>query len=173
MTLAMFGIVLAVTVLSCVSDVRSLRIPNRHAIVVALSFLPAWLATPAAFNPWWHPLLAMLLMFAVTYFMFAKNMMGGGDAKLGTALALWTGLRGLLPFVFYMALVGGVLGIISLLMQKFKPFKQPRAGGWIEAAQTGRSDIPYGVAISVGAWASFLHTAQHYKPLDEVFKIIH
>lgn len=173
-TLMMIGVVLAVTLLSCVSDFRSLRIPNLYALIVAGSFVPAFLATPGAFmSPWWHYPLAMVLMFALSYFMFAKGLMGGGDSKLGTALALWVGLRGLLPLVFYMALVGGILGMASLLLQKFKPFKNPRAGGWIAEAQGGSNAIPYGIAISFGSWAAFFHTGLIHHQLDEVFKIMH
>jgi prepilin peptidase CpaA len=100
-------------------------------------------------------------------------MIGGGDSKLGTALALWAGLRGLLPFVFYMALVGGILGIAALVLYKLKPFKNPRVGGWIEQAQLGANAIPYGIAISAGAWASFFHTGIVHEQIHEVFKIIH
>src|SRR3954470_2375949 len=94
-TLAMIIVVFTVTVLSSISDVRSLCIPNIYALVVIGCFIPAWLATPAAFAPLWHHIAAMVAMFTVTYFMFYKGMMGGGDSKLATALALWIGLKGL------------------------------------------------------------------------------
>ena len=157
-TLVMTLTVFAVTVLSCVSDVRSLRIPNTHALVILGCFIPAWLATPAAFGPFWPHMEAMGIVFIITYIMFCLGMMGGGDSKLGTALGLWVGLKGSLPFVFYMAVMGGLLGAITLLLQKKKPFKNPRPGSWIEQVQSGQNAVPYGVAISFGSWASFCHT---------------
>lgn len=172
-TLAMTLIVLAVTLLSCVSDVRSLRIPNWHVLVIIACFIPAWLATPELFGGLTSHLVAMGLMLVITYVMFSLKMMGGGDSKLGTALGLWIGLKGFLPFMLYMAIMGGVLGVITVLIEQKKPFKNPRHGSWVEQTQTGHNVVPYGIAISFGAWAAFLYTGLIHNQLNEVFKIIH
>ena len=172
-SLVMVLVVLGVTVLTCVSDLRSLRIPNAYSLVVIGCFVPAWLAEPAAFTPLWHHVVAMVVLFFLTYAMFCKGMMGGGDSKLGTALGLWMGLKGLMPFLFYMALVGGVLGGLALLFKKKKWFKNPRPGSWVEQVQAGENAVPYGVAISFGFWASLFHTGFLHHQLDEIFKIIH
>jgi prepilin peptidase CpaA len=154
----MIAVVLAVTVLGSISDIRSLRLPNTYALIIIGCFIPAWLAHPQAFAPLWQHLTAMAAMFAVTYGMFAAGIMGGGDAKFGTALALWTGLKGLVPFIFVMALVGGVLGVMALGLRNKKIFANPKPGSWIEQTQSGVSAVPYGVAISLGSWAAFFHT---------------
>jgi prepilin peptidase CpaA len=172
-TLIMTLIVFIVTLLSCVSDVRSLRIPNWHSLVIIICFLLAWLATPEAFSRLVGHLGAMGIMLVVSYAMFALGMMGGGDSKLGTALGLWVGLAGLIPFMFYMALMGGVIGIASLVIGKKKPFKTPAPGSWIEQVQAGKNTIPYGVAISFGAWAALFYTGFLHNQLNEVFSIIH
>src|ERR1700722_2220524 len=172
-TPVMLFAVFIVTVLSCVSDIRSLRIPNAYALIILACFVPAWLATPADFGPLWYHLAAMGLMFVLSYLMFCKGMMGGGDSKLATALGLWVGLKGLLPFVFYMALMGGVLGAVTLCLRKKKLLSNPKAGSWIEQVQSGQNAVPYGVAISFGSWASFFHTVLIHHHLNEVFKIIH
>jgi prepilin peptidase CpaA len=169
MTLAVF----AVTILSCASDIRSLRIPNMHALMIMGCFIPAWLATPAAFGPFWEHLAGMATVFIVTYIMFITGIMGGGDSKLATALGLWLGLSGLLPFVFCMALLGGVLGLVTLCLRKRKLFSNPKPGSWMEQAQAGKNAVPYGVAISFGFWLSFFHTGILHHQLSEVFKIIH
>ncbi len=157
-TQAMTVVVLAVTLFSCRSDIMSLRIPNTHSVIILLCFVPAYIATPPVFEPLWHHLAALLLMFAVTYVMFYTGLMGGGDAKLASALALWVGLRGIIPFVFYISLAGGLLAAVTLMIRKKKPFQNPRAGSWIAEVQSGKDAIPYGVAISVGVWAVFFHT---------------
>lgn len=169
MTLA----VLFVTLLSCIADVRSLRIPNWHTLVILACFVPAWLATPEAFGGIWQHLGAMGIMFAVTYTMFSLGMMGGGDSKLGSGLGLWIGLKGLLPFIFYMAIMGGIIGVVTIVLRRKKFFKNPAPGGWVAQAQEGRSAIPYGVAISFGAWVAFLYTGFVHNQLIEVFTIIH
>lgn len=174
LTFLLTVVVLIVTWLSCFADVTSLRIPNKYSLIILGCFLPAWLFTPEAFGPLPHHLLAMVIMFVLTYVMFCQGMIGGGDSKLATALAVWTGLKGLVPFIFYMALAGGVLGLISLFfLRNSKVFKNPPPGSWVEQAQNGRSAIPYGIAISFGVWASFYHTQFISEQLNEVFKIIH
>lgn len=170
---AMMFVVLIVTLLSCISDVRSLRIHNLNSIVILFCFFPAYFASPEFFNGLGQHLAAMAIMFAVTYVMFALGMMGGGDSKLGTALGLWVGLKGLMLFTFYMAIMGGLLGFISLVIFRKKPFKNPRPGSWVAELQEGRNAIPYGVAISFGFWAALFHTGFAYDQLNEVFKIIH
>ena len=169
----MIMIVLAVTVLGCISDIRSLRIPNAYSLIVIACFVPAWSAEPRNFAPLWDHLAAMAIIFSITYAMFTAGMMGGGDSKFGTALGLWVGLKGLLPFVFYMALMGGILGAVALGLRNKKLFSNPIPGSWVEQLQSGQNAVPYGVAISLGCWASFLHTGLLDHQLNEVFKIIH
>ncbi|MBO6945396.1 prepilin peptidase [Altererythrobacter sp.] len=78
-----------------------------------------------------------LAAFAVFAGLFALKMMGGGDVKLLTALALWVEPSWFLKLLIVMALAGGVLTIIM--------------GGWhIIRKQRDRLKIPYGVAIAIG-----------------------
>jgi Flp pilus assembly protein protease CpaA len=72
-----------------------------------------------------------------------------------------------------MAVMGGVMGGLTLALQKKKLFKNPKPGSWIEQAQAGKNAVPYGVAISFGFWMSFFHTDAIHHQLNEVFKIIH
>jgi prepilin peptidase CpaA len=171
-TALMTLVIFIVTLLSCVSDVRSLRIPNWHSLVILGCFIPAWLAAPEAFNGLTQHAAAMGGMFVIGYLMFSLGMMGGGDSKLATVLGLWVGLNGLMPFIFSMAIIGGVIGLVTIIISKKKPFKNPLPGSWIEQAQTGHNAIPYGVAISSGAWVALYHTGFLHQQLNEVFNII-
>lgn len=166
-------LVLVVTLLSCASDVRALRIPNKHVLVILAAFVLAFALSPASFGAWWHPFAGGAVFLAVTYIMFACNLLGAGDAKFGAALALWVGLPGLMAYVMYMAIVGGVLGAASLFLKKKKPFKNPRAGGWVATVQSGGNAVPYGVAITVGAWGAMFHNGFISNQIDELIKIIH
>ncbi|MDE1153526.1 MAG: prepilin peptidase [Micavibrio sp.] len=166
-------IVLVTTVLACVSDVMSLRIPNLYSLIVIAAFGLAFVAAPDAFDVWWEYVGAFGLMFAITYIMFLFGAMGGGDSKFGTALALWVGLHGLLAYVFWMAVVGGIVGGLSLYFKKKKPFAAPRPGSWVAQVQEGRNAVPYGIAIGVGGWLALLQTGLITHQLGELFKIIH
>lgn len=162
-----------VTIASCWSDIRRLRIPNTHVLAVLALFVVAFAFSPDSFGLWWEHLGAMLAFLVLTYIMFAFGMLGAGDAKYGAALALWVGLPGLLPYVFFMAMVGGVLGVFSLLLRKYRPFKNPPSSGWVATVQDGGNAVPYGIALSVGLWGCFFHTAVLSHQLDELIKIIH
>lgn len=163
-------LVVVIMLLSCWTDIKTLRIPNWHTWFILAAFVPAYLLSPESFGKWWHHIGAMVLFFGVTYFMFYRNMLGGGDAKFGTALALWVGLKGLVPYMLYMSLVGGCLGLIALIFKKQKPLKKPLPGSWMEQAQNGRNAVPYGVAISAGAFIALLYTGFIARQIEQVTK---
>lgn len=172
-SVAMTFVVLIVTILSSISDIRDLRIPNWHSLVIIAAFFIAYAFSPKYFHSLNQHLIAMGIMFAVTYLMFACKVIGGGDAKLGTALGLWAGLKSLIPFIFYMTLIGGVLGVMALLLRKRKVIKKPRRGSWIDQAQKGYSAVPYGVAISLGFWIALSHTEPMRAQLHSLLTTFH
>ncbi len=143
------------------SDYSRLIIPNMYAACIGAAFVPAFLFTAffageaSFFLSWKSHLLAGLFVFGVTYVLFYFKMIGGGDSKLLSVYALWVGLSGLMPLFFFMALVGGVLGGVTLALKKWKPIKKPIKDSWVEGAQKGKQDVPYGIAIFVGALAAF------------------
>lgn len=143
------------------SDFKGLQIPNWHsgAIICAfiLCYLLMWvLGHASVFAPLTSHLLSCVIVFVITLFMFMAGGLGAADSKLGSAFALWTGLKGLMPFLFYMALIGGLLAVVALLLKRFKPVRSAHGGGWIARVQAGESKVPYGIAIVGGALVSFV-----------------
>jgi Flp pilus assembly protein protease CpaA len=49
-----------------------------------------------------------------------------------------------------------VIALVSLSLRKWKPVKNAPVGSWIYAAQKGSGVVPYGIAIALGALASFI-----------------
>ncbi len=143
------------------SDIKGLTIENFYSVIVIVSFVVCFAAmwifgrNDVFFSPVSH-LLGALIVFGVTAAMFAFGALGAADSKLATAFALWVGLRGLFPFLFYMTLAGGLLALVSLALQKWTPIKAPKEGSWIARVQGGESKVPYGVAIFIGALVSFV-----------------
>lgn len=143
------------------SDYRSLTIPNMYAAFIGAAFIPAFLlvtlmtSDASIFASWKSHLFAVTFIFIVTYLLFYFKVIGGGDSKLLTVYALWAGLGGIMPLIFFMAVSGGILGVATLALRKWKPVKTPVNGSWIEKAQSGKQDVPYGIAIFIGAVASF------------------
>ncbi len=155
-----FSTVLVVGVLSARSDFRGMVIPNEYSVIVLAAFVVAYLATNffgvLMFYSLSSHLLAGGLVFGVTLALFGLGMIGAADSKLTSVYALWLGMHGVLVFLFYMALLGGILALVALYIGKKKPFKDPLVGSWVDQVQGGASKIPYGIAIVGGVLASFV-----------------
>lgn len=159
--LACLFVAIATGAMAAWSDIRGMTIPNLYSVIVLGAFFVAfgllWVfGYDHVFSGLSRHLAAALIVFVITLIMFAAKVIGAADSKLGTAFALWVGLKGLIPFIFYTSLAGGLLGVAALAIRKWKPFKDPEEGSWIAQVQGGASKVPYGVAIALGALASFV-----------------
>ncbi|WP_254434856.1 prepilin peptidase [Magnetospirillum sp. UT-4] len=115
-----------------VSDLRCRRIPDRDPLLAAAAF--AGLAALGAL-PLTH-LAAAAVVLAGGFVLFAKGLWGGGDAKLAAALGLFVGFAGMPRFLVVMALAGGILAVVVLVLRRLP-------GGAARSAE-----LPYGVAIA-------------------------
>ncbi len=139
-----------ILVWAAISDLSRYVIPNR--VCVALVVLYAAYAGAAPVTPdILGALLIATFVFAVGAAMFGAGLMGGGDVKLMTAVALWAGPTFAVPFIFTTAMAGGLLAMVIL-----SPF-----GVWLPAPPVAlfraglrphraKQSMPYGVAIAVG-----------------------
>lgn len=146
---------------SGLSDFKTMTIPNIYCVGIAAAFAVAFLAdmltgTGMEFFAAWKPhLLAGAMIFGATFVLFGLGLIGAGDSKLCTAFALWVGLTGLASFLFWMAMTGAVLGILTKIMNKKILVQSPAEGSWIAKAQDGARNVPYGIAIVTGAVIAF------------------
>ncbi|MEA3080457.1 MAG: prepilin peptidase CpaA [Sphingomonadales bacterium] len=131
----------ATLVVAAVIDVRTFTISNRLNLTVAAGAPLYWMSI--ALSPWPGvavQLAAGAIVFVLLAGAFYAGMMGGGDVKLASALALWFSPAGTVKFLVLMSIAGGVLTLGIL--------------GWHRAQRrVGRPEIPYGVAIAFGALA--------------------
>jgi prepilin peptidase CpaA len=134
---------------AAITDIRSRSISNWLNAGIALAAPLYWWSS--GLDLW--PGVALQLGIALAAFvllagLFALKMMGGGDVKLLTVLALWIEPVWFLKLLIVMALVGGVLTV--------------GMGAWhIMRRQRERLAIPYGVAIAIGGlWV----LGTHYLP---------
>ncbi len=145
------------------SDFTGLKISNIYPAAIMAAFVPAFLAVyfmapeSGYFASIQSHMISFGAMFAITFVLFSMKAIGAGDSKLSTALALWVGMPGFSAYLFYMALMGGVLGLAALALKKWKPVDAPAAGGWVERAQGGVSAVPCGIAIAFGALVAFYY----------------
>jgi prepilin peptidase CpaA len=153
LVLSFFAVLVIVAALK---DLSSFIIPNWISAALALGFVPAALLVHAPLGDIGISFAVGVGVLVLAAGMFAFGWIGGGDAKLMTAAALWVGLRGLAPFALYTGLAGGLLavGLVALRSAWLRPFLD---GGpaWARRLATPGESAPYGVAIAVGALAAF------------------
>ena len=146
----------ALVVVAALKDVTSFTIPNWVSLALVAAFVPAALVSGASLSSIGLCVATGAGALLVGMGMFAAGWIGGGDAKLFAATALWLGWPATLPFMLTTGMAGGALtlGILSLRSGWFEPIL---AGSppWVRKLGAEGGDIPYGVAIAVGALVTF------------------
>jgi len=153
LALALFA---GLVIVAALKDLASFTIPNWISAALALGFAPAALAAGVPVGEIGLSLAVGLGVLVLGVIMFALGWIGGGDAKLMTAAALWLGLKGLAPFALYTGLAGGALAVSLLALRSAWLRPMAHAGpAWARRLATPGEAAPYGVAIAVGALAAF------------------
>ena len=149
----------ALMVFAASSDLLTMTISNRISLALIAGFLVLALATGmGGYEIALHCAAAvMVLLIAFTF--FALGWIGGGDAKLAAATALWLGFDHLLAYLIYASLFGGAL--IILLIQ-FRQLPLPAAlvrQSWLSRLHDKDAGVPYGIALAAAALTVYPETA--------------
>lgn len=130
------------------SDASRLIIPNWVSIALAAIYPVAALLNGApAMGVGVHVLFGLAVL-AIGFFLFAANVIGGGDAKLLAAVAVWTGSEAFLVFIVWTVVAGGVMALALLAArQVLRAETSPPLVAHLLKKQNG---IPYGIAIMIG-----------------------
>jgi len=142
------GLFPAAMAFAAASDLFTMRISN----YLPLSLAAAFLATAAVVG---IPLatvgthaLAAALVLVVSFCLFAAGWIGGGDAKLAAATALWLGFPHLIEYLLIASLFGGAMTLVLLAARRM-PLPAPLAGTqWIERLHSASAGVPYGIALA-------------------------
>lgn len=138
-----------------VSDLLTMRIPNWLNILIALAFFPLALATGLPMDALlWHCLTGAAVL-VVGFGLFSAGFIGGGDAKLLAAAALWIGWAQIPQFLIYTAIAGGVLAVIVQSWHLFRVEGEVHEIGWAKRLFGRKIDLPYGIAIAAGTILAF------------------
>jgi prepilin peptidase CpaA len=145
----------ALLIYAVLSDLRWMRIPNWLTAAIALLFPLAALVTqvPVA---WVSHLAAGGLVFGICILLFLFGWMGGGDVKLLGGVALWVGLARLPDYLIFVILIGGILTVLLILMRWL--IRQTMLNQFNLPLVLRSNGVPYGVAISGGAFLVFFAT---------------
>ena len=147
----------ALMAFAATSDLVTMTISNRISIALGAAFIVLALVTgmsPAAIG--WHVAAGALVLVAGFAF-FSCGWIGGGDAKLAAAIALWFGFDYLLPYLVYASFLGGIL---TFAMLRFRTMPLPvfLAQPWIMRLHDKREGVPYGIALAAAAMLMYPQT---------------
>ncbi|WP_315702941.1 MULTISPECIES: prepilin peptidase [unclassified Bradyrhizobium] len=141
----------ALMAFAAASDLFTMTISNRVSLALAAGFVVlALLGGMGPYDMLLH-LAAGAALLIVAFGCFACGWIGGGDAKIASAAALWFGFGHLLNYLLYASLFGGVLTLLLLQFRQW-PLPYMLAGHpWLARLHAKESGIPYGIALALGA----------------------
>jgi len=148
----------ALMAFAAASDLLTMTISNRVSLILVGGFVLLAAITGMAFaDILWH-LGAAGLVLVVAFVLFSQGWIGGGDAKLAAATALWLGFDHLLTYLLYASLFGGALTLL-LIQFRLAPLpamlaRQP----WVQRLHDHDSGVPYGIALAAAALAVYPQT---------------
>lgn len=138
-----------------ISDVRNFEIPNAIPILLASAYLVSSLALGT-------DLLIILRQcgiggaaLALGFVLFAFRIVGGGDVKLMAALVPWLAPAQIPSFLFWMAIAGGLIGLLLLALRHMPALPGTGIGdNWLRRISDA-GKIPYGLAIGCAGLITF------------------
>jgi prepilin peptidase CpaA len=83
---------------------------------------------------------------------------GGGDAKLAAATALWLGFDFLPSYLIYASLFGGALTLALLQFRKWPLPAMLAEQDWVVRLHRDDTGVPYGIALAAAALAIYPDT---------------
>jgi prepilin peptidase CpaA len=94
---------------------------------------------------------AALAVLVVSFAFFARGWIGGGDAKLAAATALWLGFDQLLNYLTFASLIGGLM-TLAITQVRLVPLPAAIAGhAWAQRLHRNDAGVPYGIALALAA----------------------
>jgi prepilin peptidase CpaA len=133
------------------SDLLTMTISNRLSLALAAAFLALALVSGMPLQAIGMHVAAAAIVLVIGFGFFAQGWIGGGDAKLVAATALWFGFDHLLDYVLYASIFGGVLTLVLIQFRKL-PLPAPLARqGWIMRLHEAGGGVPYGIALAAAA----------------------
>ncbi|XAZ23682.1 prepilin peptidase [Sinorhizobium sp. B11] len=140
---------------AAISDLLTMTIPNRVSLILMISFAVLAPLSGMALPAIGMHALGAAIVFGICFALFALNVMGGGDAKLLSAAAIWFGYDpALLSFLVYVSFIGGLVTVAILLIRSQADMILA-IGLPIPNSLLLAKKIPYGVAIAIGGFVAF------------------
>jgi prepilin peptidase CpaA len=133
------------------SDLMTMTISNRLSLALAGGFFLLTIVTGMSLAAVGMHLGAAALVLVFAFGFFAKGWIGGGDAKLASATALWFGFGYLLDYLLLAALCGGALTLLLIFFRQLRLPGVLARQSWILRLHEEGGGVPYGIALAAAA----------------------
>lgn len=132
-------------------DLFTMTIPNKISLflVAAFAVVAPIVGMPVALMV--EHVATGLAVLVVGFILFSRGWFGGGDAKLLAAATLWLGFDGLLNFMTFVGIFGGVLSVTILMFRINVPARWISRPDWLVKLHVKDTGVPYGLAIAGAA----------------------
>ncbi len=135
-----------------------MTIPNRLCAILVLGYFALAVALGVPAEIILLNLSCGLAILAITFVMFTLGWIGGGDAKLAAATALWMGWSLVLDFSVTAAIFGGFLTLAILFGRSIPLPAILERRAWIARLHHRNSGVPYGIALAAAGMAQYPHS---------------
>ena len=142
------------------SDLLTMTIANWVSLVLVGLFLGlAALAGMPGSEMLASHLACGLAVLVLTFSLFAVGWIGGGDAKLAAATAVWLGWDNLYAYVVVSSVAGGALTLLILACRRvdLPPVLERQA--WVKRLHAAGNGVPYGIALALAGLVLYPDTA--------------
>ena len=133
------------------SDLLTMTVSNRLSLALAGGFFLLTVMTGMSLTAVGMHLAAAAVVLVIVFGFFSQGWIGGGDAKLAAATALWLGFDYLLDYLIYASLFGGALTLAILQFRKLPLPAVLARQKWIHRLHETGGGVPYGIALAAAA----------------------
>ena len=141
------------------SDLFTMLISNRVSVALVIGCLPLAFFVGMPMDMMLLHYSCGVAVLAITFAMFCFGWVGGGDAKLAAATAIWVGWDHIMEYALLTAILGGFLTLALLAVRRW-----PLPGilvrqHWIARLHDEKCGIPYGIALAAAGLMIYPETA--------------
>jgi prepilin peptidase CpaA len=140
------------------TDLFTMTISNRVSLILVAGFFLLAIVIGMSASDIAAHVGAAGVVLVVAFGLFVRGWIGGGDAKLAAATALWLGFDHLFAYLVYSSLFGGALTLVLLQIRAIPLPPLLATQEWAQRLHRQDAGVPYGIALAAAALAIYPDT---------------
>jgi prepilin peptidase CpaA len=141
------------------SDFFTMTISNSISLALLVGFMGMALALGMPVNEIALHLSCGAGFLCLTFILFAFGWIGGGDAKLSAATAIWLGWGNVVDYIGVASVIGGILTLVCLQIRKWPMPQFLTSCDWFARLYEQGNGVPYGIALAAAGLIIYPETA--------------